>query len=247
LLLAIPLDELVAKQSPENAGVIPPYAIWPATSAAPSGVADEISGDTGAIEAPNGSPSRMLGVQPMGPEDRTVVQLLAELQVDVPFGVETGRIVAAEPNASSGDQKYFAQSGTVQLKITRHQMEALRRNGAPGGDVGVMRSFKNDQNVTFSEQCPGCRRWIHLGRAEGEGQCFCGQNYRVVFDLTPENWSRPQEMRCMDCGVELTVPLAGSRMDPWLPINGHQMQCGGCAQKRLADLASESPPRPGAR
>jgi hypothetical protein len=192
-------------------------------------------------------------VQPMGPQDRTVVQLLAELQVDVPFGVETGRIAAgtdgnlqilgSEPDALSRDQKYFAQSGTVQLRITRHQMEALRRKGAPGGDVEVMRSFKNDQNVTFSEHCPGCRRWIHLGRAEREGQCFCGQNYRVVFDLTPENWSRPQEMRCMDCGVELAVSPAGSGLNPWQMINGHQMQCAACAEKRLADQASQSPPR----
>ena len=193
----------------------------------------------------------------MGPEDRTVVQLLAELQVDVPFGVETGRlattadanpqILTAEPNTVSGDQKYFAQSGTVQLRITRHQMEALRRKGAPGPDVGVMRSFKNDRNVTFSERCPGCRRWIHLGRAESEGQCFCGQNYRVVFDQTPENWSRPREMRCMDCGAGSTAPLAESRVNPWHPINGHQMQCDVCAQKRLAERASESPPRAGPR
>lgn len=196
----------------------------------------------------------------MGPEDRTVVQLLAELKVDVPFGVETGRLAAgteatprfftAEPNppdALPSDQKYFAQSGTVQLRITRHQMEALRRKGAPGGDVEVIRSFKNDQNVTFSERCPGCRRWIHLGRAESEGQCFCGQNYRVVFDQTPQNWSRPQEMRCMDCGVESTVPPAGSPMKPWHPINGHQMQCDACDQKRLAEQASESPARSGAR
>jgi hypothetical protein len=102
-------------------------------------------------------------------------------------------------------------------------MEALRREGAPGGEVGVIRSFKNDQNVTFSEHCPGCQRWTHLGRAEREGQCFCGQNYRVVFDQTPENWSRPLEMRCMDCGVQLTVPLEGARMNPWNPINGHQI------------------------
>ncbi len=193
----------------------------------------------------------------MGPEDRTVVQLLAELQVDVPFGVETGRLAAdaeanpqvlrAKPDALSRDQKYFAQSGAVQLRITRHQMEALRRKGAPGGDVEVIRSFQNDQNVTFSERCPGCRRWIHLGRAEGEGQCFCGQNYRVVFDQTPENWSRPREMRCMDCGVELTVTLAGSPMNPWHPINGHQMQCDACAQKRLVEQASESPARSGPR
>ena len=183
---------------------------------------------------------------PLGPEDRTVVQLLAELRVEVPFGVETGRVAATEPSALS-DKKYFAQSGTVQLRITRQQMEALRRKGAPGGDVGVMRSFTNDRNVTFSERCPGCQRWIHLGRAQCEGQCFCGQNYRVVFDLTPENWSRPQEMRCMDCGVELTVPGAGSPVNAWHPINGNQMQCDACAQKRLADLASGPPPRPGAR
>jgi hypothetical protein len=235
----------VVKQSPENAGVIPPYTIQRATSAAPSGRRRDIERDR-RDRGPERVPVTYGGCAAMGPEDRTVVQLLAELQVDVPFGVETGRIAAAEPNASS-DQKYFAQSGTVQLRITRHQMEALRRKGAPGGDVGVMRSFTNDQNVTFSERCPGCRRWIHLGRAEGEGQCFCGQNYRVVFDLTPENWSRPQEMRCMDCGVELTVPVAGSGIDPWHPINGHQMQCDACAQKRRADLASESPPRPGER
>lgn len=192
----------------------------------------------------------------MEPQDRTVVQLLAALQVDVPFGVETGRlaggtdansrILAAELKALSRDQKYFAQSGSVQLRISRHQMEALRRKGAPGGDVGVIRSFKNDRNVTFSEHCPGCQRWIHLGHAECEGQCFCGQKYRVVFDQTPENWSRPQEMRCMDCGVQLTVPPSGARLSPWHPINGHQMQCDVCAQKRLAEQASQSP-RPGAR
>jgi hypothetical protein len=55
---------------------------------------------------------------PVVPEDRTVVQLLAELQVDVPFGVETGRIAAGtnanpqspgeEPNALSRNHKRLA-------------------------------------------------------------------------------------------------------------------------------------------
>jgi hypothetical protein len=185
----------------------------------------------------------------MGPEDRTVVQLLAELKVAVPFGVETGRISgsavanpqvpAEDQNALSRSQKYFAQSGTVQVRITRGQMEALRRIGAPGKDVEVMRSFKNAQNVTFSKHCPGCQRWIHLGGSEREGQCFCGQNYRVVFDLTPENWSLPKEMRCMDCGDELSISLAGTGTKPWHAINGHQMQCAACAKKQLADQASE--------
>jgi hypothetical protein len=185
----------------------------------------------------------------MGPEDRTVVQLLAELQVDVPFGVETGKIVAhtdadlqlsAELSGSlPRSQKYFAQSGAVQLRITRDQMEALRRKGAPGKDVEVMRSFQNDQNVAFSVQCAGCRRWIHLGRAEHAGQCFCGQNYRVVFDLAPEDWSLRREMRCMDCGVERTKALSESGPNPWHVINEHQMHCAACVQKRLADQATE--------
>jgi hypothetical protein len=193
----------------------------------------------------------------MAPEDRTVVQLLAELQVDVPFGVETGRVAAStdanpqipaqQTNALPRNQKYFAQSGTVLLRITRDQMEALRRKGAAGKDVEVMRSFRNPENIAFSARCPGCRRWIYLGGAEREGQCFCGQNYRVVFDMTPEDWSLRQEMRCMDCGVELTMSLAGSVLNPWQAINRHQMQCAACAEKRLADQASESPPRPGAR
>ena len=45
---------------------------------------------------------------------------------------------------------------------------------------------------------------------------------------------------------QLTVPLEGARLNPWHPINGHQMQCDACARKRLAEQASESP-RPGAR
>jgi RNA polymerase primary sigma factor len=181
----------------------------------------------------------------MGPEDRTVVQLLAELQVDVPFGVETGRISASaeenpqnpteKPNAVPRSQKYFAQSGTVQLRISRDQVEALRRIGAAGNDVEVMRSFRNAENITFSARCPGCRRWIYLGGAEREGQCFCGQDYRVVFDMTPEDWSLRREMRCMDCGVELTMSLGGSGLNRWHAINRHQMQCAVCADKRLAE------------
>jgi hypothetical protein len=194
---------------------------------------------------------------PMKPEDRTVVQLLADLRVDVAFGVETGRIAAiteANPptftmdaDALRWNQKYFAQSGTVQLRITRHQMEALRRKGAPGDDVQIMRSFKNAQNVTFSENCPGCRRWIHLGDADHKGQCFCGQNYRVVFDMTPEDWSRRQGMRCMDCGLELSTVLAAAVLNPWHSINAHQMRCAACGKKRLADQAAESPARAGPR
>jgi hypothetical protein len=189
----------------------------------------------------------------MEPQDRTVAQLLEELHVAIPFGVETGRMPATTGPAlkdlapgQAGDvtrsRKYFAQSGTTQLAITRDQMTALRRGGAPGDDVEVIRSFKNAQNVTFSDQCPGCQRWIHLGGAEREGQCFCGQTYRVAFDLTPDDWSLRRDMRCMDCGAELTMSLEGAG-HPWHAINGHQVQCDACAQKRAEQQASASRPR----
>ncbi|MDB4982424.1 MAG: hypothetical protein JWM82_3176 [Myxococcales bacterium] len=190
----------------------------------------------------------------MEPQDRTVVQLLSELHVTIPFGVETGRLpattrpalevlVPGQAGELTRSRKYFAQSGTAQLAITRDQMTALRRGGAPGDDVEVLRSFKNAQNVTFSDHCPGCQRWIHLGGIEREGQCFCGQVYRVAFDLTPDDWSLARDMRCMDCGAELTRSLVATDLNPWRAINGHQVQCDGCARKRAELEASSSRPR----
>jgi len=157
----------------------------------------------------------------MEPEDRTVEQLLQALHVTIPFGIETGKMTAGssaalphlinedenEAEELSPSRKYFAQSGLRQLTITKSQMEALIIAGAPGKDVGVLRSFKNAEQVTFSNHCPACQRWIHLGSTEHEGQCFCGQSYRVVFDLSPDDWSLRQDVRCMDCGVELTTSL----------------------------------------
>jgi DNA-directed RNA polymerase subunit RPC12/RpoP len=189
----------------------------------------------------------------MEPEDRTVEQLLQALHVTIPFGIETGRVTAissadlphlirevSEGEDVSPSRKYFAQSGLRQLTITKSQMEALIIAGAPGKDVGVLRSFKNAEQVTFSNHCPACGRWIHLGSTEHEGQCFCGQSYRVVFDLSPDDWSLRQDLRCMDCGVELTMSLVESGLNPWHPINGHQVQCDACALKRLSSQAAES-------
>jgi hypothetical protein len=81
-------------------------------------------------------------------------------------------------------------------------MDALRRAGAPAEDVQVFRSFKHGElNVTFSDQCSGCQRWIHLGHVEHEGICFCGKVYRVVFDRTPEDWTMKQAT-ARRCGVD---------------------------------------------
>jgi hypothetical protein len=190
----------------------------------------------------------------MEPENRTVDQLLVALQVTIPFGVETGR----SPANSSADvppspdedldlalsRKYFAQSGARLLTITKDQMEALRSAGAAGKDVEVLRSFTNAEHVTFSDHCRACQRWIHLASTEHEGECFCGQRYRVAFDLAPADWSLRQDMRCMDCGVELTMSLDGAGLiNPWHPINGHQVQCDACALERLASQAEEAAAR----
>jgi hypothetical protein len=187
------------------------------------------------------------------PENRTVDELLAALQVTIPFGVETGRSLATSsadvpPTPDEAldlalNRKYFAQSGARLLTITKDQMEALRSAGAAGKDVEVLRSFTNEKDVTFSDHCRACQRWIHLASTEHEGECFCGQRYRVAFDLSPDDWSLRQDMRCMDCGVELTMSLAGAGLNPWHPINGHQVQCDGCALKRLASQAEEAAAR----
>jgi hypothetical protein len=203
----------------------------------------------------------------MEPEDRTVEQLLQALHVTIPFGIETGRVTASSSAALphlikegqqgeqgkegkndgadevenvSSSRKYFAQSGLRQLTITKSQMDALIVAGAPGKDVEVLRSFQNAKQLTFSNHCPACQRWIHLGSTEHEGQCFCGQSYRVVFDLSPDDWSLLRDVRCMDCGVELTMSGVAAGPSPGHPINGHQAQCDACALKRLSSQAEES-------
>jgi hypothetical protein len=189
----------------------------------------------------------------MEPEDRTVDQILRALQVAIPFGVETGRVPTSpsvdwltpthEAEGLAPHRKYFAQSGSRHLTITRDEMEALRSAGAPGTGVGVLRSFTNIEQDTFSTHCPSCQRWIHLGKTEHEGECFCGQKYRVVFDLSPDDGSLRRDIGCMDCGVELTMSLAGVGLNPWHAINGHQVQCDACALKRLESQAAEASER----
>jgi len=144
---------------------------------------------------------------------RTIDQLLGELRVTSTFGIETERVTAA-PSATPAvarknaedlarDPKYGANSGRVSMLITKDEMDALLEAGAPGPEIQVIRSFKNEElSTTFSDHCSNCQRWIHLGDSEREGQCYCGKVYRVVFDQTPQDWSMRQGMVCMDCGAE---------------------------------------------
>lgn len=179
----------------------------------------------------------------MEPEERTVDQLLAELNVATTFGVETGRdrtprvganlkILTAEVEELARNPRYFARSGRVVMSVTPDQMDALRRAGAPGDDVQVIRSFKHDRlSTTFSDKCR-CGRWVHLGAADHEATCFCGKTYRVVFDRWPEDWTAmKREMVCMSCGEEMGMSLLGSGLNPWHSINEYQMHCDACSAK----------------
>ena len=181
----------------------------------------------------------------MEPGERTLDQVLEVLRVTSPFGVETGRVstqvsatlsVARESAAElARNPKYFAKSGSGSTLITHAQMDALRAAGAPGPNVPVIRSFKND-HITFSDRCPKCNRWIHLADAEHEGQCVCGKIYRVTFDMTPEDWTMRREMCCMDCGAAMMLSMGGGSHEPWREINEYQMQCHSCARGAAANL-----------
>src|SRR5207253_2520645 len=62
---------------------------------------------------------------------------------------------------------------------------------------------------------------------------FCGQDYRVLFDLTPPDWNLPRGMRCVDCGTEHRMTEVEEGRSPWLPLNEWQMRCNQCVQWSL--------------
>jgi len=174
--------------------------------------------------------------------DRPLDQLLQELHVASPFGVETGNVTPA-PSATHSvaaknaeelarNPKFYAHSGRVRMVVTHGEMDALLEAGSPPREIQVIRSFKHgDLRTTFSDQCSNCQRWIHLGDSEHEGDCYCGKIYRVVFDRTPEDWSMHRGMVCMDCGAEFGMSLVGSGLNPWHGATADQMQCEACWQK----------------
>lgn len=170
-------------------------------------------------------------------------ELLAELRVPSTFGVVTGRMAAVGASATlavaieqarrlADHPEYYAGSGSVQMLVTKAESDALLANGAATEGTQIIRSFKPDRHVTFSQQCEGCGRWIYCGDSEHADTCCCGRHYRVAFDLDPPDWTMPQGMRCMTCGTANELTEVRENRNPWRIINGYQTQCNRCSIAR---------------
>jgi hypothetical protein len=183
------------------------------------------------------------------PDSSGVEALLLRLQSSS-FGVLVGRVPAMAGSANLAiaqahardlavHPKFFAESGLVEMIITPAELEALVATGAARSpDVQVIRSFKNDHGVTFSEDCQTCRRWIWCGDTERETTCACGQVYRVVFDLAPQyHWTKAAGPRCLDCGSPYSLTEPSEQRNPWRMLNEWQMRCHACASRELTIVA----------
>ena len=130
----------------------------------------------------------------MSAKTRTIEQLLQALQVTVAFGVETGRAPAVAADLAA-NRKYFARSGTRVQTITRDEMEVLRGAGAPGQDVGVLRSFQNAARTTFRI----------AARAAGDGSISAVPSMRASASVVRPTGSfsiyRPKIGLCAKCAA----------------------------------------------
>lgn len=172
-----------------------------------------------------------------------VPALLSQLRA-APFAVLVGRLpaiglssdyatAAAHARDLAENPKYSAESGSVTMLVTYDQLEALTKAGAARNeDVQMVRTFRNEHGTTFSKRCRHCRRWIWCGDVEREGECACGQKYRVVFDLAAAHrWSERIGRLCMDCGDKFGLTEAKHRRNPWTTVNEWQIRCQACDRK----------------
>lgn len=187
-------------------------------------------------------------------EPKRLAELLAGLRTGSPFGVLIGRVTAqgastlevARQNADDlfRNPKWYAETGTIQMTISKRDHELLLKHGAAHDErIQVIRSFHHDR-LTFSGRCKGvrddslrhCRRFIWCGSEERESACVCGHTYRVVFDLANVNrWQAPQGRLCMDCGTRPEFePVAKPRV-AWRVVNTWQWQCPRCVAASVAE------------
>jgi hypothetical protein len=133
---------------------------------------------------------------------------------------------AAEARArrAMGNGTFYAATGAIELRVEEADHDLLVASGAADDrHVQILRSFHNDKGVAFSEPCSACDRWLFCGHEEREGNCVCGQAFRVTFDLAAVyHWSSRAGRRCMDCGAERAQGRA---------INESQMRCDDCASR----------------
>jgi hypothetical protein len=188
--------------------------------------------------------------------NQAVAPLLAQLHAESAFVVSVSRaspsgsanLAIAEANAArmAASPMIVAESGSASMAVTPQQGHALIKCGAADArEVQMIRSFHNEHQMTFSERCNRCQRWIWCGETEVEESCFCGQRYRVVFDLAPmHRWTMDQNRRCMDCGIDAIPHPVGSGTSPWHLVNAGQSRCNLCHTKEAArQKAREVPDR----
>lgn len=172
--------------------------------------------------------------------NRSVEQLLAELRVPSTFGVVTGRMPAVGASATlavaieqarqlAEHPAYYAASGSVDMIVTKTESDALLADGAATDEIQIIRSFKPDRHIGFSDQCEGCRRWIYCGDSEHADVCLCGRQYRVTFDLTSADWTMRQGVRCMTCGTAAGMTEVREGRNPWRIVNAYQEECNRCS------------------
>jgi hypothetical protein len=176
------------------------------------------------------------------PRPGNLASLLVELGAPSTFAVLTGRVPARGASASFAaaetqmrrlltDPLWYAETGAVQKVVTYEQHQELVREGAADDTrLQMIRSFRNEHKFTFSDRCRKCERWIWCDEEERAGKCFCGAEYRIVFDLAPVyHWTTlAHNARCMDCGVERIPQFVGTGISPWHTINRGQVQCNIC-------------------
>lgn len=131
------------------------------------------------------------------------------------------------------------------MQVTAEQSHALIHCGAADDNTTQMiRSFRDDSFMTFSERCDTCGRWIWCGSDERTGACFCGHDYRIAFDLArPFHWTRPHNARCMDCGVERIMHPVERGISPWHLVNDGQSRCNICHVKAGTETLAKEDPR----
>jgi hypothetical protein len=140
------------------------------------------------------------------------------------------RTATAQARELATNPVWYAETGRIQRLVTREERDLLILHGAADdAAVQTIRSFTNEEKITFSERCRKCRRWIWCREGDRSGTCTCGAAYRVVFDLAPVyHWTMAHGARCMDCGVEQMLHPKDSGISPWHVVNDGQSQCNIC-------------------
>jgi hypothetical protein len=171
---------------------------------------------------------------------RPLDALLRELHTPDTFPVIVGRVTpfgSADPQEArrqsqhlASNPMYYAETGSIQMVISRDQLDLLVANGAAEDfHVQMFRSCPPVGGVTFADQCKSCSRWIWFGFEPHAGKCVCGQQYQVAFDAQEhERWSMHRGARCVDCGTEDGMALVSEGRSPWTVLNVGQTRCHRC-------------------